>query len=144
MKLEKYALKVGNDPAVLEFESAGPMGSIPKLILFQQTVEPNLYNLAFGDKDFITGELNDRAVSNNGDTDKALATVVAALYIFFDKFPNAPVYATGSTPARTRLYRIGIVRFYAEMQRNFFLYGQIGDDFPVFETGKDYDGFLAK
>lgn len=120
------------------------MGTILKLILFQETLEPDLYNLAFGDKDLITGEMNDRTISNNGDTDKVLATVVAALSIFFDHFPDASVYATGSTPARTRLYRIGIVRFYAEVQHDFFLYGQIGDDFPIFEIGKDYQGFLVK
>lgn len=144
MKLEKYALKVGSDPTVFEFESDGPMGTILKLVLFQETLEPDLYNLAFGDKDLITGEMNDMTISNYGDTDKVLATVVAALYVFFDHFPDALVYATGSTPARTRLYRIGIVRFYTDVQRDFFLYGQTGDDFPVFEIGKNYDGFLVK
>lgn len=84
------------------------------------------------------------AVSDNGDTDKVLATVVAALYSFFDRYPNAFVYATGSTAARTRLYRMGITRFYDKMQQDFYLYGQVGDDFPVFELGKEYDGFLAK
>jgi hypothetical protein len=102
------------------------------------------YNLAFGDKDPATGVLNDIVVSNNGDTDKVLATVVAALYAFFYNYPTAFVYATGSTASRTRLYRIGIMRFYEEMHRDFYLYGQIGDDFPDFEPGKEYSGFLAK
>ncbi len=73
-----------------------------------------------------------------------LATVVAALYAFFDRYPNAFVYATGSTASRTRLYRIGITKFYEEMQRDFYFYGQVGDDFPNFELGTEYSGFLAK
>lgn len=144
MQIDRYALKSGTDLTTFEFVSEGPRGAIHKLIFFQPTNEPDLYNLAFGDKDPITGDLSDLAVSNNGDTDKVLATVVAALYAFFDHFPEAFVYATGSTPTRTRLYRMGMSRFYADMQRDFYLYGQVGDDFPAFEIGKEYDGFLAK
>ncbi len=112
MQLDKYALKAESSLTVFEFISEGPNGLIYKLIQFQDTNQPNVYNLAFGDKNSETGELDDLAVSNNGDTDKVLATVVAALYAFFDKYPDAFVYATGSTSARTRLYRIGISRFY--------------------------------
>lgn len=114
------------------------------MIEFQATSLPNLYNLAFGDKDPETGELDDLAVSNNGDTEKVLGTVVAALYVFFDRNPEATVYATGSTPARTRLYRIGITKFYDEVQNDFFLYGKIGDKLYIFETGIDYEGFIAQ
>ena len=144
MKLDRYALKASSDLLLFEFVSEGSKGAIRKLILFQETTVPNLYNLAFGDKDPLTGNLNDLAVSNNGDTDKVLATVVAALYAFFERFPDAFVYATGSTAARTRLYRMGITRFYGKMQADFYLYGQVGDDFPAFELGREYDGFLAQ
>ncbi len=92
----------------------------------------------------MTGGLNDLAVTNNGDTEKVLATVVAALYTFMARYPFAFVYATGSTEARTRLYRMGITRFYKEMQVDFLLYGQIGDDFPEFELGTEYSGFLVE
>ena len=114
------------------------------MIEFQATTVPGVYNLAFGDKDPETGELNDLAVTNNGDSEKVLGTVVAALYAFFDKNPEALVYATGSTPGRTRLYRMGITKFYDEMQKDFHLLGQIGKDFYDFEIGKEYDGFLAQ
>lgn len=75
---------------------------------------------------------------------KVLATVVAALYAFFDKHPDAFVYVTGSTSARTRLYRMGITKFYEEMVQDFDLYGQVGDEFYDFEIDKDYAGFLAQ
>lgn len=64
--------------------------------------------------------------------------MVAALYAFFDKHPDAFVYATGGTQASTRRYRMGITRFYDEMKSGFYLFGQIGDDFHKFEIGKDY------
>jgi hypothetical protein len=66
MKIDKYALKAGTDLTVFEFISEGTKGAIRKIILFQPTTEQNLFNLAFGDKDLLTGELNDMAVSNNG------------------------------------------------------------------------------
>ena len=103
-----------------------------------------VYNLAFGDKDPLTGDINDLEVTNNGDTEKVLVTVVAALYVFFENYPTAFVYATGSTKTRTRLYRMGINKFYKELQTDFYLYGQVGDDYPEFEMGTEYDGFLAQ
>lgn len=144
MKLPKYHLKAESKFTRFEFISEGTKGAVRKLIEFQTTSEPEFYNLAFGDKDPLTGDLNDLAVTNNGDTEKVLATVIAALYVFFDNYPTSYVYATGSTKARTRLYRMGITKFFQEMQNDFYLYGQVGDDFPIFESGEEYDGFLAQ
>ena len=144
MKIDKYALKAESTLTVFEFISEGPNGVIRKLIHFQETNEPGLYNLAFGDRKTGLDEVDDLAASNNGDSEKVLATVVAALYAFFDKHPEAFVYATGSTRARTRLYRMGITRFYDEMKADFYLFGQIADIFHEFEIGKEYSGFLAQ
>jgi hypothetical protein len=144
MKVEKYQLKAESNLTTFEFTSEGPKGLIRKKIQFQWTRTPNLYNLAFGDTDSETGEIDDLVVSNNSDSEKVLATVVAALYAFFDKHPQAYVYATGSSDARTRLYRIGITKFYEQMVNDFYLYGQIGDDFYEFEIGNEYKGFLAQ
>ncbi len=144
MKVEKYFLKSDENLEVFEFISEGQKGVIRKLIHFQETNDPDVFNLAFGDKNPETGDLEDLAVSNNGDTEKVLATVVSALYAFFDKHPDVLVYATGSTLARTRLYRMGISKYFEEMSADFQLYGQIGDDFYDYEKGKEYDGFLAQ
>lgn len=108
---------------VFEFNSEGPKGLIRKIIQFEQTNEPDVYNLAFGDLNSGSNELDDLAILNNGDGEKVLATVVAAFYVFFDKHPWTYVFATGSTNARTRLYRMGISRFYGEMILDFELYG---------------------
>ena len=114
------------------------------MIEFQTTSTQGLYNLAFGDKNPDTGELDDLAISNNGDTEKVPGTVVSALYAFFDRNPEAIVYATGSTAAWTRLYRIGITRFYDDIKNDFYLYGQIGEKLYVFEVGKEYEGFAVQ
>ena len=144
MKLPKYHLKAESKFTRFEFISEGTKGAIRKLIEFQTTSDIDVYNLAFGDKETATGNLDDLAVTNNGDTEKVLATVVAALYVFFDNYHTAYVYATGSTKGRTRLYRMGITKFYKEMQKDFYLYGQLGDDYSELELDKEYDGFLAQ
>ena len=143
MRVEKYHLKSSSKFRRYEFISEGPKGAIRKLIEFQEMNSPNVYNLAFGDLNPETNEIDDLAVSNNGDTDKVLGTVVSALYTFMNEYPDAYVYATGSTVGRTRLYRMGITKFHEQMEKDFYLYGQIDDDFVEFEIGTDYDGFLA-
>lgn len=144
MNVEKYHLKSGQNFTKFEFISEGSKGAIRKLIEFQATNDPSLFNLAFGDQNSETNEIDDLAVSDNGDTEKVLATVVAAVYAFFDKYPNVYLYATGSTKSRTRLYRMGITRFFEEMKKDFYLYGQTKNEYSEFEIGKAYDGFLAQ
>ncbi len=116
MHLDKYPIEASPNSSVFEFVSEGRNGSISKFVQFQPIGDPDLFNLAFGDKNITTGSLDDLAISNNGDTEKVLATVVAAVIAFTDKNPDAILYATGSTPSRTRLYRIGITKFYSEVE----------------------------
>jgi hypothetical protein len=66
MKIDKYALKSESTLTVIEFVSEGPKGLIRKIVQFQETNQTNLYNLAFGDFDPVTGEVDDLVVSNNG------------------------------------------------------------------------------
>jgi hypothetical protein len=127
-----------------EFASIGFNGSIQKLIQFSQTDLIGVYNLAFGDKNLETGEIDDLAISNNGDIEKVLATVVAAVYTFTEKYPSSFVYATGSTKSRTRLYQIGITKYLEEGETDFSIYGQLNEEWYLFEKGVNYDAFLVK
>lgn len=88
MKLDRYELKAGRNLTAFEFLSDGPKGQIRKLIQFQQMNLPNLYNLAFGDINPDTGELDDKVITGNGDSEKVLASVVAAIYAFAGQYPN--------------------------------------------------------
>ena len=144
MKLERYELKAEKSLMVFEFISEGPKGKISKLVQFGETNLKDLYNLAFGDKDLITGEINDSIISNNKDSDKVLATVVATVYAFTDKHPDAWVYATGSTKSRTRLYRMGLTKYQMEIEEDFDLYGQKAGEWEPFEKGVEYEAFLAQ
>ena len=144
MQVERYQLKTEEELTRFEFISEGPKGAVRKLIEFQRTFDEDVHNLAFGDKHAEADSLNDLAVTDNGDTEKVLATVVAAVYAFLEHRPTAYVYAEGSTKARTRLYRMGINRFQEDMRRDFFLYGRIGENFVDFEPGTEYEGFLAQ
>ena len=80
MNIEQYQLKSGLEFLNYEFISEGPRGLIPKRIQFTLVNRQGIYNLAFGDKDLVTGEIDDKAISNNGDSEKVLATVVGAVF----------------------------------------------------------------
>jgi hypothetical protein len=144
MKLERYTLKAEESLMVFEFVSQGPKGAIPKIVKFSETNLKDLYNLAFGDKDSDTGGLNDLSISNNGDSEKVLASVVATVYAFTDKYPNGWVYATGSTKARTRLYRMGITKYLSDITKDFHVYGLRNYEWENFEKQIEYEAFLAK
>jgi hypothetical protein len=144
MKLERYELSAGKSLMIFEFVSEGPKGKIRKVVQFVETILKDLYNLAFGDLDTMTGEVNDTVTSNNGDSDKVLATVVAAIYAFTEKYPGVWIYATGSTKARTRLYRMGLTKYLADITPDFDLYGQRADEWEIFQKGIEYSAFLAQ
>ncbi len=143
MKLPKYPLASSNNLTTFEFFSDGPKGRIPKLVQYSQTNLKDVFNLAFGDKDKSTGKLNDTIISNNNDSEKVLATIVATVYAFTDKYPDAYIYATGSTKARTRLYRMGISKYLSEVKSDFEIYGELTDGWENFKKGVDYEGFLV-
>lgn len=142
MNLPRYTLSSDVDLVTFEFISEGVKGKIHKLIQFTPTNLKGIYNLAFGDKDLKTGKIDDQIISNNGDSEKVLATVVSAIYAFSEKNEETMIYATGSTESRTRLYRIGITKYLEEANRDFEIFGELEDSWELFERNKDYLGFL--
>lgn len=143
MKLDRYELKAGRKATFFEFVSVGRRGKVHKVVQFQQTQLPDLYNLAFGDKNPDSGEFDDRTVTDNGDSDKVLATVVAAIYLFSETYPGKWIYATGSTPARTRLYRMGINKYFDTVEIDFNIMGENQNEWELYEKGKDYQAFAV-
>ncbi len=127
-----------------EFISEGHKGLIHKIVRYQLTNLKGVYNLAFGDKDHSTGDINDTVISNNGDSEKVLASVVATVYAFTDRYPDAWIYATGSTKSRTRLYQIGIAKFFSEVEEDFEVLGERNNDWEVFRKSVSYEGFLVR
>lgn len=143
MKIDKYPVIVGETSMVFEFVSTGIRGNISKLIIYSETHLHNFYNLGFGDKDEATGEIDDEVITNNGDSEKVLTTVASTLYIFMEKYPEAMVFAMGSTKARTRLYRIGITNNFTEIQKDFDVYGLLQNGWQAFEKQTAYRAFLV-
>ncbi len=144
MKLDKYELKSGEKLEVFEFYSIGPKGKIPKIVQYTPTNYKDLYNLGFGDKNIETGKVDDNIISNNGDSEKVLATVVATLYAFIDLHKEAMIYVTGSTKSRTRLYRMGITKHLDEIKEDFEIYGELENEWKEFQKGVDYEAFIVK
>lgn len=144
MKLPRYEIEAEDSLEVFAFVSEGPKGSIQKLIKFSETSLKGFYNLAFGDKDLLTGEMDDKVVSKNGDSEKVLATIVSAVYAFTDRKKEAWVYATGNTPARTRLYRMGITKYIDEVKQDFDVYGLLNGEWENFEKDNDYTAFVVR
>jgi hypothetical protein len=144
MKLPNYPLASSDDMKIFQFVSEGTKGLIIKKVQFTATNVKPIFNLAFGDKDEKTGEIDDQVISNNGDSEKVLATVVATIYAFTDKNKDAWIYATGSTKARTRLYRIGIAKYLEVVQNDFEILGELEEDWEIFQKDKEYLGFIVR
>lgn len=148
MRYEKYEnATVSSDFLEFEFISVGPKGNIHKAIQFQSIDASGIYNLAFGNQK-PDGTLDDLAVDDNKDRNKILATVVYAVGLFCEKYPEAWVYFSGSTLQRTRLYRMAISLNYEELSNDFEILGIVEDmrgfvNIP-FQKGIDYFGFLIR
>ncbi len=144
MELPYYELKTEESFMVFEFTSEGPKGRIPKLIKFSETALKGFYNLAFGDKNLETGDIVDTVVSNNGDSEQVLATVVSAVYSFTDQKSESWVYATGSTKSRTRLYRMGITKYIDDIKQEFLVFGLRNGEWEDFTVEVDYTAFVVR
>lgn len=88
--------------------------------------------------------MDDTVVSNNGDSEKVLATVVSAVYAFTEKEKDAWIYATGSSQSRTRLYRMGISKYLEEVINDFEVYGLKEGEWQSFVKDSDYSAFLVR
>lgn len=143
MKYQKYEYSADEELHFYEFVSVGSNGNIKKVVEYSKMNVENFYNLGFGDYDEEKGEINDKVVTNNGDSLKVLATVASTVYAFTGKYLNAWIFVTGSTEVRTRLYRMGITNNLVEIQEDFYVYGMKTDEtFEDFIVGEDYLGFL--
>ena len=107
-----------------------------------QMIEPGLFNLSFGDWDDGAQWFKDFSRSNNGDRDKVLATVASTVFDFFAFHPNAKIFAKGTTPAKTRLYQMGINVNWKEISKFLEIHGYINGGWEKFKRYKNYDAFI--
>ncbi len=129
---------------LFQFDSIGVKGRITKVIQFIPMDLEDFFNLGFGDLNPATGEIDDLAVSNNGDSEKVLATVANALYLFTEEYPEAMVTIIGNSKARSRLYRMGISKYFDEVSQTFDIYGDVeGVYWEKLQPNKNYARFLV-
>ena len=144
MNYPRYEYSAENELNIFEFDSIGNKGKITKIVQYTEMSVKGYYNLGFGDLDIETREINDEIITNNGDGQKVLATVVSTMYSFTGRNPEAYIYATGSSESRTRLYRMGITNNLEELKKDFYVFGLRNDEeFEPFIVGEDYLGFLV-
>ncbi|MFI5136505.1 MAG: DUF6934 family protein [Sphingobacteriales bacterium] len=145
MNLERYSYSTSNDFQRYSFYSEGPKGKIKKTVVYSKIQEgPVIYNLAFGDEDPFTGQINDITITNNEDRDIVLATVANTIHAFIKRHGNHFIFAKGSTRSRTRLYQMSIARLMDEISMDFDVFGVVGNDVSRFKPNVNYDAFLIK
>jgi hypothetical protein len=145
MNIDCYEYSISKDFLNYEFFSERPKGKIKKFIRFElMAFHGHIYfNLSFGDLKE-DGTTSDIVTSNNQDTERVLATVAHAVIAFTNYFPEAMIYAEGSTPSRTRRYQMGINKFWNEIKSLFNIYGLLENKgFEPFMRGKNYLAFVA-
>lgn len=145
MQEERYNVETSSNFEVFEFTSNGPKGKIKKVVFYSEINIKGFYNLGFGDKDPNTGYVSDLTNTNNGDSNKVLATVAATLFVFTLENPEATIIATGSTASRTRLYRMGISNHLDQIKNDFIILGLNENlKWEFFKKNNNYGAFLIK
>lgn len=145
MNQERYSFLSKRDYLNFEFDSHGPNGRIRKIVRFspENAEGVTFFSLAFGHLNEATNELDDRAISNNQDTTKILATVAATVVEFTAHFPDMAVFAQGSSPARTRLYQMSISTNLREIETIFDVYGSHEEKWERFRRNVNYNAFYG-
>ena len=101
----------------------------------------NIFNLAFGDVGE-NGEFDDLRISDNGDRNKILATVVNIITSYTDRYPGRWILFQGSTESRTRLYRMAIGLNLEELSVKFEIYTFEEDKLVLFCKNMNVNAFL--
>lgn len=105
-------------------------------------MEETVFNLGFGDWENGNEGFDDLAITDNGDMEKVLSTVIRIAIKFLSFNPGATIYITGSTTARTRLYRVIISNRYDVISKDFLVLGYLDGRLHQFEKNVNYEAFL--
>lgn len=144
MNLERYDYLTNTGFLNYEFYSNGPKGKIKKIVRFTpwNTDGKTFFNLGFGDWDETKQIVDDQIISNNQDRDKILATIASIVLKFTEYFPDVWVHAVGSCLARTRLYQMGITKYWFEIEPLLYVYGLHNDRWESFKPNINYNAFF--
>jgi hypothetical protein len=147
MQIELYEYKIDQQHLDYEFFSDGIKGKIRKVVRFTLGHSNGIpfYTLGFGDWNEEMNAIDDFAITNNADVEKVLATVGAIVVDFTTRFPDAVIYAEGSTPSRTRRYQMGINKAWNEIHDAYDIYGvKMNEIIEPFAKNVNYEAFWLK
>ena len=114
------------DLSVFQFISEGVQGRITKQIHFIQVYRPGIYILQLGDIDE-NGGFDRSLVSNNGDRNRVLATVILAIEVYTERYPDRSIRIWSYFAERSRLFRIAIGNNLQQLSASFTIQ-EIGED----------------
>lgn len=143
MHLDKYPVKANDSYDRYEFLSEGPNGPISKIVKYQK-ISHNIYNLAFGDWNEETNDIDTIVRTNNLDRAKVMATVASTVIDFMKHHPWGVLIAKGSTPSRTRLYQMAVSTYLGLITIDFNIKGFYNQEWETFAPNKNYEGFLLE
>jgi hypothetical protein len=146
MRQEQYSFIRDSRRFYYEFYSIGPKGRVKKVVEYNRftKLETESYNLSFGDWNEAGNCFDDMISTNNGDRNKVLATVAATVIDFMQHHADATLFVAGSTPARNRLYQMGIAGAWEEINMLFKIRGFVDGEWKSFQKGVNYTAFLLE
>lgn len=136
-----YSFRQSQNATQFFFESIGAKSSIQKVVVVTATSIENVYNLGLGDYNSLTSEIDDRTISDNGDTAKILATVFRIVVSYLDVYPQHLLVFAGNTPSRNRLYRVAIKQGLEELSHFFSLLAYQDGEWESFHPTHHYELF---
>lgn len=139
MKTIHYALEQNEATTQFVFFSEGNRGRVMKAVVLNP-YDRHRWNLAFGDvgPDW---EIDDRAITNNHDWARVLATVAQAAILFSEAYPNRSFVVFPVDDKRKRLYNWVFKRKITEIQGVFHVLAKRGRRWEAYCPDFEYDAF---
>lgn len=137
-----YDFKPNEEFLWFEFESVSSKKLVKKIVAYSTiSSNPDFYSLSLVDA-FSDGSYSHTSITNNDDLPMVMATVIRTILVFFEKYPEKKVYIEGSTPERTRLYRIIIAKEINKIRDLFHIFGISNGKIEIFKPNGDYKSFV--
>ncbi|TLV00868.1 DUF6934 family protein [Dyadobacter luticola] len=135
-----YEFTILDEAHRFDFVSVGKE-NIPKRIVYFTTRDPFVVTLTLGNP-LENGDLDVHSIDDNGDRNKILATVMQSIRIFLNFNPQTVVAFYGSSPSRTRLYKMVISRELNQLSDRYVIHGGNQDGVEIFSPKGEYDFFM--
>jgi hypothetical protein len=139
-----YIFSKVSEDILYEFNSEGPKGNVRKLVRFSimEETPDRVFNLSFGDIDASGDNIDDEIVTNNADSQKILNTVAVIVLDFLQSHRDTWIFIKGITPSRTRLYQMGISRYWKTIAVQVIVIGVVDNQWIHFRKGINFEAFL--